>query len=234
MDPVLLIKTVKTLHHLGSVTYPNFYKGITPTQLISTFRKAKLLRIIKHFGDDGKLSLILLFEAANWDPTRIPNPEMRIIFAFYLYAALKIAHRDPRCSAKSRSEPPTLLHIFDTKGFSTSHAKIFSFRETLISIRLYNALPKNVTKCVIFRNSGILFEKTYSFVKWLLPYDMRKMIHVCSDDISPIFEHVPVEGVPKAVGGLAENDEVFLADLEKELDADGGLHTLLNMIFDRS
>jgi len=217
LNPDLTYKFMKDLHKLATETSPEIFKQLDPIS-IKPIIDQQLFQVVSRPNDVGPA--VLVFRIGKWDPSKASPEEVGAAGALYVYAAASIS---PEIQRKG------LYYVCDVSGLKMCHVKQISIKLSLMVVKMYGMIPP-IVKGICVINSMMMFEHTFSLFKWILPTDLRKLIHVTKGTKTPLNKLLPPSHVPEEFGGEMPTEEAFMDGIEEKIHENPQLFKLIDYL----
>ncbi|OXA58246.1 retinaldehyde-binding protein 1 [Folsomia candida] len=219
LDAKLAFKSMKALHYHATKTYPELFAQLDPLKLKPIIEK-KLFQVVKRPVDKGPA--IVVFRIRNWKPSEANIEHLALTGALYIYAVAKMSAEIQRQG---------IIVVSDVSGFKLAHARQASVDLIMMSLRLYTTMPPMI-KGMVAINSLRLFEASFNMFKWILPEDIRKIMHITRNDMSHMTKLMAPDRLPVEFGGTIPDEEAYMDQIEDEILKDPELFILIKHVQD--
>jgi len=208
---------MKDLHKKATETSPEIFKQLDPTR-IKPIIDQQLFQIVSRPQDVGPA--VLVFRIGKWNPSDASPEEVGGAGALYVYAAASISKEIQRKG---------LYYVCDVSGLKMCHVKQISVKLALMVVKMYGLIPP-IVKGICVINSMMMFEHTFNLFKWILPADLRKLIHVSKGTRTPLNKLLPPSHVPEEFGGEMPSEDAFMDGIEAKIHENPQLFKLIDYL----
>jgi len=209
MDVDVVFKTAKALYAVAMDSYPDLVARVNAENL-KKIADAKIFEIIKRPTDSGPT--VMLFRIKNWKTSDANLEELVFYSVLFFLTAAK--------SSKEIQRSGFIL-IGDMDGFKLSHARHVTTIDLLSKIgTILTSVPTKMVKGTVLINCYTMFLRTFDMFKWVLPGNVRKIIHLTQKDMSPITRLISKDKLPVELGGTVPNEAAFDGGVTTELFED--------------